>query len=117
MRKIIPLLAVCLFFIWLLPLGVFIKPSQEKIACGGQRAICLCSNAASNAKKTPTGGYGLKTNSSNKESSASNGKAGHEYLVLNPFVVNNSAIRLDQDSMFVAYRNPYLKLIEHIPKV
>lgn len=28
---------------WLLPLGAFIKPSQEKIACGGNRAMHMCS--------------------------------------------------------------------------
>ena len=33
-----------LFFIWILPLGVFIKPFQEKLACDGQRAICMCSH-------------------------------------------------------------------------
>lgn len=27
---------------WILPLGYFIKPSQEKIACDGQRAFHMC---------------------------------------------------------------------------
>lgn len=44
MHKIIGSLTALLFFIWILPLGVFIKPSQEKKICGGQRAICMCSH-------------------------------------------------------------------------
>ncbi len=43
MRHIIILLTAIVFFVWLLPLGVFIKPSQEKVVCDGQRAICMCS--------------------------------------------------------------------------
>ena len=30
-------------FLWFLPLGAFIKPAQEKTACGGQRAFHMCS--------------------------------------------------------------------------
>ncbi len=33
---------LCLVF-WLMPLGAFIKPSQEKTACDGKRAFHMCS--------------------------------------------------------------------------
>ena len=35
---------LCVFILWILPLGVFIAPSKEKSFCGGKRAICLCSH-------------------------------------------------------------------------
>jgi hypothetical protein len=36
-------MTVC-FFVWLLPLGAFIKGSMEKIACNGQRAFHMCTH-------------------------------------------------------------------------
>ena len=41
-EKIIILIFIISFILWILPLGFFIKPSQEKFACDGQRAICMC---------------------------------------------------------------------------
>ena len=42
MSKVFSCVATLIFFVWLLPLGAFIQPSQEKKVCGGLRAICLC---------------------------------------------------------------------------
>ena len=44
MRRVISITAVFVFVMWILPLGVFVVPSQEKAFCDGQRAICLCSH-------------------------------------------------------------------------
>lgn len=41
-KSIIAMLTALLFFVWIVPLGTFIKPEQEEAACNGQRAICLC---------------------------------------------------------------------------
>ncbi len=106
-----------LFFIWILPLGIFIKPSQEKIACDGQRAICLCSHAKSKIKSSPIEGYGLKSNSNTSKESNASGGAGHYYLAAHLPIQNNLAVRVLNDAMFLAYRNPFLRSIEHIPKV
>lgn len=40
-RFIASFLTLCIFF-WILPLGNFIKPVQEKTACGGGRAMHMC---------------------------------------------------------------------------
>jgi hypothetical protein len=118
MRYLVSVLTALLFFIWILPLGIFIKPSQEKIACGGQRAICLCSHAQSKVKSNAMEAYGLKNNSNNnKESNASGGAAGHYYLAAYLFNQNNLTPCSLNDAMFLAYHNPFLKSIEHIPKV
>ncbi len=119
MRFLISLLTTVLFLIWILPLGIFIKPSQEKIACNGQRAICLCSHTkVAKARSKPIEGFGLKANSnSNKESNASGGGTGHYYLAAHLPAKNNLTMRALNDSMFLDYRNPFLRSIEHIPKV
>lgn len=119
MRRLTSLLAVMLFFIWILPLGAFIKPSQEKFACGGQRAICLCSNTQSQAGSKPVETRNFQTNPANEEEPnvPSGSGTSHYYsttqsvfqVVLNVFVLDNS-------SLFV-YNNPCLKSIEHVPKV
>jgi hypothetical protein len=117
MRYLVSALTVLLFFIWILPLGIFIKPSQEKIACAGQRAICLCSQASSKIKSSPINGYGLKSQSTNKETNASGGGAGHSYLAAYRSIQNNLAKSILNDSMLLAYLNPSLLAIEHVPKV
>ncbi len=50
MKHFVSFFTIIVFFLWLLPLGVFIKASQEKIACGGKRAICLCSHKPEEGK-------------------------------------------------------------------
>jgi hypothetical protein len=117
MRYLVSVLTALLFFIWILPLGFFIKPYQEKVACGGQRAICLCSNMQAKVKSNPIEGFGLKANSSsNKETNASGGGTGHYYLAAHLPIQDNLAMLALNDSMLLAYRNPSLRSIEHIPK-
>jgi hypothetical protein len=45
MRRWISLILLVVFFSWIVPIGVFIAPSKEKLLCDGQRAICLCSHS------------------------------------------------------------------------
>lgn len=118
MRRSIVFLTAALFFIWILPLGFFIKPSQEKIACDGQRAICLCSTTQAKVKSNAVEGFGLKANSgTNKEANASGGGIAHYYLDTHLLVQNLLKSFSLKDPELFAYRNPFLKSIEHIPKV
>ncbi len=34
--------ALIAFFLWILPLGSFIRPADEESACGGKRAMHMC---------------------------------------------------------------------------
>lgn len=43
MKRLASSLSALAIFVWILPLGAFIKPSQEKTACGGNRAFHMCS--------------------------------------------------------------------------
>lgn len=77
LRSVSPLLVVC-FFAWILPLGAFIRPSQEKAACGGNRAFHMCTMEMSQPQKDPgpqkvsfTGGSGVEK--TNKSASGSGG--------------------------------------------
>jgi hypothetical protein len=45
---------LCVFILWILPLGIFISPSKEKSFCGGKRAICLCSHMKAKNKAEHT---------------------------------------------------------------
>ena len=41
------------FFLWIVPLGVFIRPSQEGKTCGGKRAFHMCHMGGAKAASTP----------------------------------------------------------------
>lgn len=78
--------AVCVFA-WIMPLGAFIKPSQEKTACDGRRAFHMCSMVkvgASSAVKPSEGRVTLSSAAAiDKLPKASAGGANHDFG-LNP---------------------------------
>lgn len=45
MRRICSLFVSIVFLGWIMPLGSWIQPAQESVACNGQRAVCMCSHA------------------------------------------------------------------------
>lgn len=117
MRKIILLLTVLLFFIWILPLGVFIKPSQEKKVCNGQRAICLCSHliakrVAKDASKTIYKGGG---GAGQKEQSGPGG-ASHHYLYVQKKNRFNRQYSSYHQKQSILYSFLVIRPIEHVPK-
>lgn len=101
-----------LFLIWILPLGAFIAPSQEKLACRGQRAICLCTHVAAKGKaKTWT----KSSSGTHKEEGGSSG--GHNFLLITPEPLQdkNATHFFSQHSL--RYSLLTVCAIEHIPKV
>lgn len=50
MKKLLSISITFIFLIWILPLGAFIAPAKEGLACAGQRAICLCSHLLAKAQ-------------------------------------------------------------------
>ncbi len=115
MSRIFSIFILLAFFVWIIPLGAFIKVSQEVKVCGGQRAICLCS-----INFLPTQSKTIKpilTNSGqvNKESSASGG-ANREFSV-DKFIFNptiKSEYFLSSDLILTTAL--FIKAIEHVPK-
>jgi hypothetical protein len=118
-RFLISLSLSLIFFTWLLPLGVFIKPAQEKMACGGQRAICLCHQTISKTTHQPMeqGASFRGAGSSPKQEASSSGGANHSYLAVLLRQVVTTQLAAVVEQQYLSYKNPYLATLEHVPKV
>ena len=118
MKKALLSFIVIAFFIWLLPLGVFIKPSQEKTACGGQRAICMCQVQMTKSQSKPLEGISLKGGSNQKNENASAKGGGSNYFTIALFKGQQDLVlaRLFENES-LRYTNPYSASFEHVPKV
>ncbi|MDO8580748.1 MAG: hypothetical protein Q7S13_04645 [Candidatus Omnitrophota bacterium] len=115
MKRNIALSLIVLFFVWILPLGVFIKPEQEKQACNGQRAICLCSSHL--AKNTDQTAVKIFSPGSAHAHEKSPSGSSHDFLVsnsLNDFIEQQSALMF---STVVSYQFNLVKAIDPVPKV
>jgi len=118
MKHILTALTLIVFMAWLLPLGIYIKPSQEKIACDGQRAICLCHVGLHKAANKPMEpGISLKgqTASSQKEE-AHGGAAGHYFVSAKVIVSQGLQVASAFENQYLCYKNPYLASLDHVPK-
>lgn len=114
--RVAPLLTVVLFIVWILPLGIFVKPNQEKMFCNGKRAMCMCSRLAAKQTSGKTAKVALNNESGpqKEESSSSSGP----YL----FLVQNSAKADRKISLFfkeqsILHSFLVVRAIEHVPKV
>jgi len=117
-RFIISLSLSLIFFTWLLPLGVFIKPSQEKTACGGQRAICLChASLTKSASKPVEQGVSYRgAGASPKQEASAGGGGSHAYLAAMLRRVSTTLLTAFNEQRFNRYTNPSLAALEHVPK-
>lgn len=116
MPKTISLTTALLFFIWILPLGVFIKPAQEKFACNGQRAICLCSHLM--AKKSSSQPAKIINPSGGTQKDAGGpGGANHDFWLTeaNLMIPQKISKYLHQPTCLYSFLDD--KSIEHVPKV
>lgn len=115
MRRLITVSLIVIFMLWLIPLGIFIAPSEEKLFCDGQRAICMCSHhTTSMGKSNDTGKTIVKASAApQKESSSS---ANHYSLTLNDINFKDSR----SAAYFLRHKNLYslfvCKPVEHVPK-
>lgn len=117
LKRCFSFFTVLLFFIWILPLGVFIKPSQEKQACDGQRAICLCSHLLAKQAAKAAGKILLKNGASSSTQKESSGGVSHDFLVMNdrrdpilqayPYKVTSN----------LSLQSAFISLLEAVPKV
>lgn len=80
MKKIVSVFSTIAVFFWMMPLGGFIKPSQEKAACGGQRPFHMCSMMSQKAAKAD-GKVSFKNNSSERESKSQRSGADDFFLI------------------------------------
>jgi hypothetical protein len=116
MNRILNILIVFFFFIWILPLGAFFAPAQEKIACHGQRAICLCSHrVAKNEDKVVAQALTKGPSGTHKEEGASN--ADHSLFVLPRDFSSDKSAAFFFSQQQTCYSLLAVCRVEHIPKV
>lgn len=118
MQKFVGFFTAFLFFIWILPLGIFIKPAQEKIACDGQRAICLCSHLVAKqiAKNAGKAAYKPSRTAEPKESNGPGGFS-HYYLFAQRTNSSNKQITFYHQQQSSLYSLIVVRLIDQVPKV
>jgi len=115
MFRIFSTIILLAFFIWILPLGAFIKISQEGRICGGQRAICLCSV---NFHVKPS--KSLKpvlTNVGQVSKESSSGGANREFSIEKYFLTTTLRQERFTRASFIPAATFFIKFIEHVPKV
>ncbi len=116
MKKIIKILTTVLFFIWILPLGVFIKAEQEKKACNGQRAICLCSHLVAKQLAKNAGKTFIQTSASASASKENSGRANHNFLIWDSDLTSKKKRTAYIYSSSFLYSIKTSRVIESVPK-
>ncbi|MDE1920853.1 MAG: hypothetical protein KGJ09_02425 [Candidatus Omnitrophica bacterium] len=115
MHKILPSLCLAGFVLWIMPLGYFIKPSEQKLFCGGQRAMCMCSIFLPKAPdKAMEHGVVLKTGASNnKENMGGSNYFVSSHPMVGPGLQSTSVF----EDPFLLYHNPFPAASEYVPKI
>jgi hypothetical protein len=100
------------FLFWLIPLGAFIKPYQETLACGGQRAICLCLH---HFQKSSDGQKVVLVNPGTPKETSPGG-ASHDFITEKiKSVVSLRSATFEYSTTLPKFPF-FIKAIEHIPK-
>jgi len=102
------------FFVWVLPLGFFISPSKQKLACDGQRAFCMCSHSAGHAALAEEGAGIAQNTGVNKEASASGGA--HSFLAAYAPVEDLSRNSKSFELALLCPSAAIARAIDHVPK-
>lgn len=117
MKPLVSLLSITLFILWILPLGFFIKPNQEKTACGGLRAVCMCRMGFSALQNKPIEGYSNKSVSVDGRVRSVTGVGGASYLTQAvPVIEMRQAQSIDVKELIVYYKDPLHSPVDHVPK-
>jgi hypothetical protein len=99
------------FCLWIIPLGAFIRLSDEGKICGGQRAICLCHFAP--AKKMDLAKKISVSSNASKEKDSTGGQ--HFLARFSEAIFSNTKYSfLQQDCFFSS--EMFQRNIEHVPK-
>jgi len=114
-KRSVAIISLLIFVVWILPLGVFIKPSAEKLACAGQRAICMCQHLLVKAQEAQAGEvvFAQGAGSPDKETQSSR----HPFITgMDARAAAVTAFRLwkDDELHFFSFVS---RSVEHVPKV
>jgi len=117
MKKLLASFLLVSFILWVLPLGVFIKPSLQKLACDGQRAMCMChAFIPKSVDKAMEPGMALKAGgAANKENSSGGGS--NYFVSARPAVTLNLHLTSFFENQHLCYKSPFLAALEYVPKI
>jgi hypothetical protein len=115
MKRTLALFLALSFILWILPLGYFIKPSQQKIACDGQRAMCMChAFIPKMTDKAMEAGLVIK---SAPGTNHENPSGGSNYSVsAKPALALNLKFPSFFEDRYFCYKNPFLASLDYVPK-
>ncbi len=119
MYRLFSLFITLCIFIWFLPLGAFIKPSQEKVACDGQRAFHMCTCSPKTVKTSSQTSKVTTFNHSTSEPLSKTSSFGGTDILLaktrnNLFFNTTSSINT---FYFKLKSQPFFRSIDHPPKI
>jgi hypothetical protein len=117
MKRSLVLFLVVSFILWILPLGFFIKPSLQKLACDGQRAMCMChifmpKSPDHSMESSVVFKAGASTGKENTSSGGSN-----YFVSAKPALALNLPFASFFENQHLCYKNPYLAALEYVPKI
>lgn len=115
MKKILITITAVLFFIWIMPLGIVIKPAFEKLACGGQRAICMCSSLTSQPGEGDNASY-LSSTGASQQGPKRSGGSGALFWLAQAAVHTIDKLCFYHPITPPVYSFRYAHRIDHIPK-
>jgi hypothetical protein len=116
MQRLTATVSTFAFLLWILPLGVFIAPSKEKILCGGQRAICMCSHGGHHKHSLPATGYSFEKSDDQKEEGSGFASSTHYEAAVQLRDPGLAASRHGSDPQTLR-QLLVLRPVEHVPKV
>ena len=108
-------LIILIFFIWILPLGVFIRPSDAKKFCDGQRPVCLCAHLLAKQKSSPAKLAAAKHAGVEKEASSAGG-GGNYYLAVGKSGISGLLLSKYFQETSSLYSLVVPRSIDHVPK-
>ncbi len=117
MKRILISILVCIFSLWLMPLTAFVKPSQDKLICDGQRAICLCRHQGGEGKIKPQQQMAAFQSSSTETQKESSGGMSPRFLTRQMFSDALLPVRqfvLSEYRFLYSFR--FVPAFEHVPK-
>jgi len=114
MKNSLTIFIVSTFLLWILPLGFFIQPSQEKTACDGQRAMCMCRLGAPKADKPVMAGININAASAHKDNSSS---ASNYFVSPKAIILAHLSVNPLGANQFLPFTSLFILPLEHVPKI
>lgn len=117
MRKFSATVTLVLFFVWIMPLGLFISRENEEEACFGKRAICLCSQLVEKQLRKRGFTTFLKAGASTENTQAGSATGSPNYILsIRQLLLVHNQLAFTQRNLTL-HQSLFVRPIDHVPKV